>query len=258
MTPIWPPAPLGQAHSRNTEDLSHHTHRQLGLLITITQLPPPPPTPSCFIYSTYYMLISRYINNIIHAAECCRKRSHNKTLYTPNIYVKQSWIGSTFCYIEVQHQHNDFKADDSHHGANSVPSMPTAWRNRGVAQLSALSYYKPLYSNNKQRGSSKCGPSWTCTNCWERQSRSFHLTSRHVCNLTVVYLNDMFKKNRNISVSSWNNNVNVRQQLQSPLYIAGTDPSIFLPEVFTFFMEELIRSCVERGLVYSHILVPLN
>ncbi|TNN54523.1 hypothetical protein EYF80_035298 [Liparis tanakae] len=59
----------------------------------------------------------------------------------------------------VQRQHNDLNADDGHRGADGVPSTPTAWRSRGAAQPGALAYHKPLHSNNKQRGSSECGPS---------------------------------------------------------------------------------------------------
>lgn len=42
--------------------------------------------------------------------------------------------------LDVQQQLCKFKADDSHHGANSALSMPEEWGNRGMAQLRPLAY----------------------------------------------------------------------------------------------------------------------
>lgn len=173
MTPIWHTAPSGQAYCRNTEDLSISPlgGRQLGLLITITQQPP-----SCFIHCNTltkhfqlplicYIPISRYINDMYMLLSAADK-THNKTLgYTLNNFsfnFTQSKVGKGFlCCIKKQHQHNKFKAADSHHGANSVLSMPKAWRNRGMAQLRALAYYKslccsPLPTINKEALVSVC------------------------------------------------------------------------------------------------------
>lgn len=100
-----------------------------------------------------YIPISGYINDI--KMLLIKKNQKNKL-----------FKHSTFCVLiphkaklerqepvlcnKVHHQHCKFKADDSHHGANSVLSMPKVLRNRGMAQLRALAYYNSLGSPLQQ------------------------------------------------------------------------------------------------------------
>lgn len=142
------------------------------------------------------------------------------------------------------------------------------WLSWGLWPITSLS---ALHSNNKQRGFGQRVPSRKCTNCWERhraaqctwlQNRFGKLLCGHeiVCiwypSLSNVFLG-VWKDWKKMYVSSWNNNQNGWQQLQSPLYVPGTDP--FIPAVvFTCFMEELITICVDSRPVYGHILGPLK
>lgn len=143
------------------------------------------------------------------------------------------------------------------------------WLSWGLWPATSLS---ALHCNNKQRGSGQCEPSRKCTNCWERK-RAAHCTwlrntaekfqhDQWICMYYTVFYNLNYVMplwvlyNTETFVLHFMNQ-NGWQWPQSSLYAPAIDPSI--PAVVcTCFMEELIISCMDSGLVCSHILVPLR